>query len=63
MITIAILSLALTPEEHREANGFTWEPIREVAILFAGIFACIVPVLAMLSAGREWRVRTGWSHW
>ncbi len=53
LITIAILSLALTPEEHREANGFTWEPIREVAILFAGIFACIVPVLAMLSAGRN----------
>ena len=41
----------LTPNEHRETNGFTWEPIREVAILFAGIFACIVPVLAMLQAG------------
>ncbi|HEX2216073.1 MAG TPA: sodium:proton antiporter, partial [Xanthobacteraceae bacterium] len=33
-------------------NGFTWEPIREVAILFAGIFITIVPVLAMLHAGR-----------
>jgi Na+/H+ antiporter NhaD/arsenite permease-like protein len=53
LITIAILSLVLTPNEHREANGFTWEPIREVAILFAGIFACIVPVLAMLQAGKN----------
>ena len=53
LIGIAILSLALTPHEHRESNGFTWEPIREVAILFAGIFACIVPVLAMLQAGRD----------
>jgi Na+/H+ antiporter NhaD/arsenite permease-like protein len=52
LIAIAILSLALTPNEHRESNGFTWEPIREVAILFAGIFACIVPVLAMLQAGK-----------
>ena len=52
LITIALLSLVLTPNEHRESNGFTWEPIREVAILFAGIFACIVPVLAMLQAGR-----------
>ena len=37
LVLIAILSLALTPNEHREANGFTWEPIAEVAILFAGI--------------------------
>src|SRR5262249_45122783 len=42
LLLIAILSLALTPNEHREANGFTWEPIVEVAILFAGIFTCII---------------------
>jgi Na+/H+ antiporter NhaD/arsenite permease-like protein len=51
LLFIATLSFALTPDEHREANGFTWEPIREVAILFAGIFACLIPVLAMLQAG------------
>ncbi|HUI98074.1 MAG TPA: sodium:proton antiporter [Xanthobacteraceae bacterium] len=49
---IAFLSLALTREEHREANGFSWEPIREVAYLFAGIFICIIPVLAALDAGQ-----------
>jgi Na+/H+ antiporter NhaD/arsenite permease-like protein len=51
LVLIALASLALTPEEHREANGFSWEPIREVAKLFAGIFLCIIPVLAMLAAG------------
>jgi Na+/H+ antiporter NhaD/arsenite permease-like protein len=51
LVLIAVLSLLLTPNEHREANGFTWEPIAEVAILFGGIFACIIPVLAMLQAG------------
>jgi Na+/H+ antiporter NhaD/arsenite permease-like protein len=51
LVLIAVLSLVLTPNEHREANGFTWEPIAEVAILFGGIFACIIPVLAMLQAG------------
>jgi Na+/H+ antiporter NhaD/arsenite permease-like protein len=51
LLTIAILSLLLTPNEHREANGFTWEPIGEVAILFASIFVCVIPVLAMLDAG------------
>ena len=53
LVLIAILSLALTPNEHREANDFTWEPIAEVAILFAGIFTCIIPVLAMLDAGEH----------
>jgi Na+/H+ antiporter NhaD/arsenite permease-like protein len=51
LILIALLSLWLTPDEHREANGYSWEPIREVAILFAGIFVTIIPVLAMLDAG------------
>jgi Na+/H+ antiporter NhaD/arsenite permease-like protein len=51
IICIAVASLKLTPVEHREANGFSWEPIREVAKLFAGIFVCIIPMLAMLNAG------------
>ena len=49
----ALASLQLTPDEHREANGFSWEPIVEVAILFAGIFVCAVPILAMLDAGHD----------
>jgi Na+/H+ antiporter NhaD/arsenite permease-like protein len=53
LLLIALLSLVLTPNEHREANGFTWEPIAEVAILFAGIFTCIIPVLAVLDAGKD----------
>jgi Na+/H+ antiporter NhaD/arsenite permease-like protein len=53
LVLIALLSLALTPNEHREANGFTWDPIVEVGILFAGIFTCIIPVIAMLDAGKD----------
>jgi Na+/H+ antiporter NhaD/arsenite permease-like protein len=53
LVLLALLSLWLTPNEHREANGFSWEPIREVAILFAGIFVAIIPVLAMLEAGSD----------
>jgi len=49
----ALVSLWLTPDEHRAANGFSWEPILEVVILFAGIFVCAVPVLAMLDAGHD----------
>jgi Na+/H+ antiporter NhaD/arsenite permease-like protein len=53
LIAIALVSLWITPEEHRDVNGFSWEPIREVAYLFAGIFLCIVPVLAALAAGEN----------
>jgi Na+/H+ antiporter NhaD/arsenite permease-like protein len=52
LVLAALASLWLTPNEHRKANGFSWEPIREVAKLFAGIFVTIIPVLAMLQAGR-----------
>ncbi|WP_436214614.1 sodium:proton antiporter [Bradyrhizobium sp. LjRoot220] len=53
LVVIAFLSLWLTRDEHREANGFSWEPIREVAKLFAAIFTAIIPVLAMLDAGKD----------
>jgi len=53
LVVIALASLWLTPEEHRDVNGFSWEPIREVAYLFAGIFLCIIPVLAALAAGEN----------
>jgi Na+/H+ antiporter NhaD/arsenite permease-like protein len=51
LVAITVASLVLTPDEHRERNGFTWEPIVEVVKLFAGIFICIVPVMAMLEEG------------
>jgi Na+/H+ antiporter NhaD/arsenite permease-like protein len=50
---IALVSLRLTPDRYRAANGFTFAPIAEVAILFAGIFVAIIPVLAMLKAGPD----------
>jgi Na+/H+ antiporter NhaD/arsenite permease-like protein len=50
-VAAAFTSLALTAPADREANGFSWGPIKEVAKLFAGIFLCMVPVLAMLRAG------------
>jgi Na+/H+ antiporter NhaD/arsenite permease-like protein len=53
MIAITVASSALTSKGDRAENGFTWGPIKEVAKLFAGIFVTIIPVLAMLAAGRE----------
>ena len=35
----------------RAANGFTWEPILEVAKLFIAIFICMIPALKILQSG------------
>jgi Na+/H+ antiporter NhaD/arsenite permease-like protein len=42
-----------TSGEIRKANGYSWAPIKEVAILFAAIFATIIPALAILKAGEQ----------
>jgi Na+/H+ antiporter NhaD/arsenite permease-like protein len=44
------LSWMTTPAALRAENGFTWHPIAEVAALFAGIFATMIPALAILNA-------------
>jgi Na+/H+ antiporter NhaD/arsenite permease-like protein len=51
MILLGLASLKLTRDEIHERNGFSWFPIKEVAILFAGIFMTIIPALAILKAG------------
>ena len=53
MIAVTFVSLAVTPKGDRRANTFSWDPIKEVAKLFAGIFITIIPVLAMLKAGTD----------
>ncbi len=51
LIGLLLGSWFMTNREIHKKNGYTWGPIQEVAILFAAIFATIIPVLAMLRAG------------
>ena len=48
LLAVTFLSLKLTPKEYRDKNGFTWEPIKEVAKLFATIFLTMIPAIVML---------------
>ena len=48
MVGLALLSLAVGGAKARRANGFTFAPITEVAILFAGIFVTMIPALKLL---------------
>ena len=53
MLAMAFLSLTYTPWQIRRNNQFTWEPIQEVAKIFAGIFVSMIPALAILKAGSD----------
>lgn len=53
IVAIGLVSIASTPRQVREDNGFTWDAITEVGYLFFGIFVTIIPVLMILRAGPD----------
>ncbi|MDB5365085.1 MAG: putative rane protein [Rhodospirillales bacterium] len=53
LIALAGVSVRFTSRGLRTGNEFSWAPMREVALLFLGLFLTIAPVLAMLQAGSE----------
>ncbi len=64
MVSMAIMSLLATPRALRQRNGFSWNAIIEVAVLFAGIFVTMVPALAWLSNhGSELGISEPWQYY
>ena len=51
LLVITVISIRITREQTRKSNNFSWHPIIEVGKLFAGIFVCMAPLIAMLHAG------------
>ena len=49
MFSMCFLAFQFCNKEALHKNEFTFEPIREVGWLFLGIFACMVPALALIS--------------
>lgn len=47
---LAVTAWVVTKPEYRARNDFTFAPIVEVAVLFAGIFVTMAPALAILNA-------------
>jgi Na+/H+ antiporter NhaD/arsenite permease-like protein len=63
MVVMGILSLLVTPKELRRANGFSWFPIIEVAVLFIGIFVAMVPALELLKLrGADFGISEPWQY-
>jgi len=53
ILLMGLLSILTTRKQLRKDHNFTWEPMKEVAYLFAGIFMTIIPVLTILRAGEH----------
>ena len=45
---LTLASLTLGSQGPRAGNSFTWRPMVEVVVIFAGIFATMIPALALL---------------
>jgi Na+/H+ antiporter NhaD/arsenite permease-like protein len=61
MLGLTALSLRMTGQEIRRDNEFTFYPIKEVAVLFLGIFFTMIPALDLLRMrGGELGVQEPW---
>ncbi len=61
MVAMTVLSMVFTSKALRKENRFTFYPIIEVAVLFAGIFVTMVPLLMILHAkGAEFGITKPW---
>ncbi|GIL38356.1 sodium:proton antiporter [Roseiterribacter gracilis] len=53
MFVLGLASMWLTPRGVRELNEFNWAAMREVALLFVGLFLTLAPLVAMLQAKHD----------
>ena len=50
---LAVASYGLTPKNYHDRNKFSFSPIIEVAVVFAGIFITMAPALLILNSWGE----------
>lgn len=63
MISMAVFSLVFTKKELHEKNQFSFGPIIEVAVLFAGIFITMTPLVMLLKAkGASLGITEPWQY-
>jgi Na+/H+ antiporter NhaD/arsenite permease-like protein len=61
MIAIAATSFFLSRRTLHETTGFSFAPMVDVAIIFAGLFACLGPIEVALAQAAPWLpLQSGW---
>jgi len=53
LLAISWISFRITPAQIHRDNHFSWAPVKEVAILFAGIFITMIPALVVIGLGLD----------
>lgn len=53
MFTVSVVAFKTADQEAIDGNEFNFEPIKEVAFLFIGIFATMIPALELIGAYAE----------
>ena len=48
-ILIALISIKITPKQILLKNHFSWDPLKEISILFIGIFVTMIPMVDIIS--------------
>ncbi|MGL6073789.1 MAG: sodium:proton antiporter [Fimbriiglobus sp.] len=63
MVLLTLASILFTPKSVRAANKFSWGPMIEVAVIFAGIFTTMVPALLLLKThGKSLPISEPWHY-
>ena len=61
MVAIASASLIVTHRSLRKDTGFSFGPIIDVSVIFAGLFVCLDPIEGALAHAAPWLpMRSGW---
>ncbi|MEO7033248.1 MAG: sodium:proton antiporter [Polyangiaceae bacterium] len=61
LLAIAMISFFATPKPVHESNSFSFGPIMEVALIFAGLFLCLGPIeVTLAEAAPHFPVQEAW---
>ncbi|MDZ4678439.1 MAG: sodium:proton antiporter [Oligoflexia bacterium] len=64
LIGVVYVSGLITPKIVRTLNNFSWEPFKEVAMVFAAIFATMIPAIKYLELhATQLGVQSAWSFY
>jgi Na+/H+ antiporter NhaD/arsenite permease-like protein len=64
LVVVVYISRRITPKIVSTLNNFSWDPFKEVALVFAGIFATMIPAIKYLELhATQMGIQSPWSFY